>query len=808
MRVTVNRQLPTANRQPPTANRQPKNMFKNYFKVAIRNLRNNKVFASLNIAGLAIGMATAILIGLWISDELSYDHYNPHHERLAKMMITQTHGSDSYTGTTIAMPLGYAMESKYKDLFKRITLVSFHGLHVLAIGDKKISGSGIYAQELFPSMFGLTILNGNIQMLNDPSTIMIARSLAVSLFGNENPVNKTVLLDSKLNMKVGAVYEDLPENSSFAATALLLPWTNSANSYLSTNTNWQDHNGEGFVELNDQVTTTTATEKIKNLPTPFIKDWQETALVYPLDKLHLYGEFANGKPAGGRIQFVVLMGFIGAFVLLLACINFMNLSTARSSKRAKEVGIRKTIGSRSIHLIGQFLIESVCLTLIAFSIALLLAQLSLSFFNNLAGKHIFIPYGNPVFWLLCVGFALFTGLISGSYPAFYLSRFEPVKVLKGAFQGSRYNSIPRQVLVVMQFTVSLSLIIGTIVVYRQILYAKNRPTGYTREGLVTLPLSEDLYGHYDALRENLLRTGAVTEMAESSQPITNFDNNNGLDWRGKDPGLVVFFRNVNVTPEFGRTVSWKIKEGRDFSRAFSDSNSMILSEAAAKVTGISHPVGEIMKFGGKNRTVIGIVQDLLTNSPYDNVEPAIFLGDGYMSVITIRMKAGIPVPIAMTGIEKVFKKYNPGSPFIFQYNDDIYANKFAPEERVANLSAVFAGMAIFISCLGLFGLASFVAEQRTKEIGVRKVLGATMFSLWKMLSTQFVKLVLISLCIAIPLSYYGMNLWLQDYTYRDSISWWIFAAAGFSILLITLLTVSYQSIKAALMNPVNSLRSE
>ncbi len=783
-------------------------MFKNYFKVALRNLRNNKAFASINIAGLAIGMATAILIGLWISDELNFDHYNPNYKKLAKIMITQTHAGETYDETTITMPLGFTIQTKYRDLFKKVALISFPGGHVLATGDKKISGYGIYAQEFFPSMFGLTILNGNMQSLKDPSTIMISKSLAVSLFGDDNAVNKTILLDNNLSMKVGAVYGDLPENSSFATTTVLLPWTNPMNNYLSSNTNWNDHNGEGFVELNDNISESQATEKIKNVPTPFIKDWKEEALVYRLDKLHLYGEFKNGKPAGGRIQLVILMGFIGAFVLLLACINFMNLSTARSSKRAREVGIRKTMGSLPVHLIAQFLIESVFLTLFAFVIALFLAQVSLSFFNTLAGKHMFIPYGHFAFWLLCIGFALFTGLLSGSYPAFYLSSFQPVKVLKGAFQGSRYNSIPRQVLVVMQFTVSLCLIIGTVIVYRQILFTKDRPTGYTRDRLVTMPMTTELNGHYDALHEELLRTGAVTEMAASSYPMSQFNGGNSMDWRGKDPGFIIFFRNVNVTPEFGRTVGWKVTEGRDFSRAYADSNSIILSEATVKTIGIPHPVGEIVKFGGKNRTVIGVVQDMVTNSPYEPIEPAIFLGDGYLSVITVRIKAGHPLPMAMSAIEKVFKKYNPGSPFVYQYNDDEYAKKFATEERVANLSAVFAGMAIFISCLGMFGLASFIAEQRTKEIGVRKVLGATLFSLWKMLSTQFVKLVLISLCISIPLSYYGMNRWLQDYTYRETIAWWIFAVAGIGILLITLFTVSYQSIKAALMNPVKSLRSE
>jgi putative ABC transport system permease protein len=783
-------------------------MLKNYFKVAFRNLLNNKTFSSLNIIGLAVGMATAILIGLWLEDELSFDHYNVNHNSLGQLMVTQRYKDDVSTGATIAMPMGATLKSKYKDLFKQVSLASFHDIHVLAYDDKKISASGIFAEQPLPDMFGLDILKGNKNVLKDPSTIMIAHCLAVSLFGDSTAVNKTILLDNKLTMKIGAVYEDLPENSSFGGTVVLLPWTNPANQYLNSNTNWDDHNGELYVQLNDHITSVRATERIKNIPTPYIKGVVEEALVYPLDRMHLYGEFKNGKPDGGRIQIVTLLGIIGIFVLFLACINFMNLSTARSSKRAKEVGIRKTVGSLPIHLIAQFLIESVLLALIAFGIAVGIAQLSLPFFNHLSGKHVIIPYSNLVFWLICLVFALFTGIISGSYPAFYLSSFEPIKVLKGAFQGSRYNSIPRQVLVVLQFTVSLSLIIGTIIVYRQIIYAKDRPAGYTKEGLLSLPLSEDLYGHYDALRADLLRTGAVSEMAESSQPITQFNNNNSLDWRGKDPGLVVDFRNVNVTPEFGRTVGWHIKEGRDFSSAYADSSSIILSEAAVKAIGIPHPVGEIMKFSGNTYTVIGVVKDLLTNSPYEAIEPAIFLGDGYMSVITIRIKAGIPVHTAMAGIENVFKKYNPGSPFIYFFNDDAYAKKFVTEEHVGNLSAVFAGMAIFISCLGLFGLASFVAEQRTKEIGVRKVLGANLFSIWSLLSAQFVKLVVISLCIAIPLSYYGMNIWLQHYEYRNGISWWVFAVAGVSILVITLLTVSFQSIKAALMNPVRSLRSE
>ena len=784
-------------------------MIKNYFKVAFRNLRNNKVFASLNIIGLSIGMATAILIGLWIADELSFNHYYLNHKKLAQAMVHQRNKDDDYTGTTVAMPLGSALKTQYADLFKNVSLVSFPYDHLLGSGDKKISARGLYAQQSFPQMFSLEIVSGSRDILKDPTTVMIAHSLAVTLFGQTEAVNKMILLDNKINVKIGAVYKDLPENTNFAGTVLLMSWSNEENNYRSQNTNWQDHNGELYVELNDQITAAQATEKIKNVPTPFIKDWKETALVYPLDRTYLYSEFKNGVPTGGRIQFVVLFGIIGAFVLFLACINFMNLSTARSSKRAKEVGIRKAIGSRSIHLVGQFLIESIILTLIAFLISLFLVQLSLPLFNSLADKHMVLPFQNPVFWLLCLGFALFTGIVSGSYPAFYLSRFEPIKVLKGVFQGSRYNAVPRQVLVILQFTVSLSLIIGTIVVYRQISYTKNRPTGYDRESLITVPINtEDLDKHYEALRTDLLESGAVSQIAESSQPITEFQNNNSLDWRGKDPGLIVFFRNVNVSPEFGRTIGWKISRGRDFDRAYADSSSMILSESAAKVIGFSNPIGEAVKYNGKAYMVVGVVKDMVTNSPYEPIEPSVFLGDGGRYFITIRLKAGQPMQTNLTHIEKIFKKYNPASPFVYQPVEDEYVHKFSAEDRIGNLSSVFSGMAIFISCLGLFGLASFVSEQRTKEIGVRKVLGANVFSLWRMLSVQFIRLILISFCVAIPISYYGMSQWLLQFTYRESISWWIFAVAGLGILLITLITVSFQSIKAALMNPLKSLRTE
>ncbi len=787
-------------------------MLKNYLKIAWRNLTRSKGYSFINIVGLATGMAIALLIGLWITDEVSFDTYYPYYDRIAEVMITQSANGESSTGTTIAMTMGQALSKQYADDFKKTSLASFQQYdHLIAAGDKKLLRAGMWTQYEFPEIFSFRMLQGSSTALKETSTVLLAQSLATALFGKADPINKTLKVDNKLNLKIGGVYEDLPSNTSFHDTKILLPWGNKENSYLSTNTDWDDHNGQMFVELADHVTPEQVSARIKNLPTSHIKGWLEEALVYPLYKLHLYDVFNNGKAAGGRIQFVWLFGVIGGFVLLLACINFMNLSTARSEQRAKEVGIRKTIGSLRSQLIGQFFSESILVAFLAFLLAISLVFFSLPFFNSLAAKEMTIPWNSFLFWLMTIGFTLFTGIISGSYPALYLSSFEPAKVLKGTFRAARYASLPRRVLVVLQFSVSLALIIGTLIVFMQIQFAKDRPIGYSREGLITVGINTpDLERHYDAIRNDLLQTGVVENMAESSMTTTGFFNNNELYWRGKRPDQEsVFFRNVNVTTDFGKTIGWIILQGRDFSRSFAtDSSALILNEAAAKIIGIKNPVGESMKFGGRQRIVIGVVKDMVTNSPYEPIEPAIFLGDGYLQYITIRFKTGLPMHKALAGIERVFKKYNPASPFTYQFIDDDYARKFADEERIGSLATVFAGFAIFISCLGLFGLASFMAEQRTKEIGVRKVLGANLLTLWGLLSRDFVKLVFLSIFIAIPLAYYGMNQWLQHYPYRTGMPWWIFAVSGLGILLITLITVSFQSLKAAMANPVKSLRAE
>ena len=790
-------------------------MLTNYFKIAWRNLLKSKWYSSINIIGLATGMAVALLIGLWIWDELSFDKYHPNHGRLAQVMTTQTFNGETGTGPAVAIPMGIELRSKNYAEFRKVSLASWNFDHILAVDDKKISQSGMWVQSEFPGMLSLKMEMGRQDALKDPSSILLTHSLAKALFGKTNPMNKLVRVDNKLDMKVAGVFEDLPYNTSFNTSKFFLPWEKylSVESWLKdAQTQWGNHSFQLFVQLNENSDFEKTTLKIKDIPKRHVNEGREEVLLHPMDKWHLYSDFKNGKVAGGRIQFVWLFGIIGVFVLFLACINFMNLSTARSEKRAKEVGIRKTVGSLRQQLVGQFLSESIVVAFFAFVFAIGLVLIALPFFNRIADKQMVIPWSNPYFWLIALVFTFFTGLVSGSYPAFYLSGFEPIKVLKGTFQAGRFASVPRKVLVVVQFTVSVTLIIGTIIVFRQIQYAKNRPVGYSREGLITVFMNTpEIYGHYDALRTELLKTGVLENMAESNSPSTGvWSNQIGFDWKGKDPNAVPLFGIVAVTHDFGKTIGWQMIEGRDFSRNFpTDTGSIILNEAGVKLTGFKHPVGEIIKWNGKDRAVTGVVKDILMESPYMPVKPTVFfLEYGWANVITMRIKPNLALSEAIPKLEPVFKRFNPGSPFQYKFTDEEYAQKFSGEERIGNLATFFASLAIFISCLGLFGLASFVAEQRTKEIGVRKVLGASVFNLWRMLSKDFVSLVIISCVIAIPVAWYFLNQWLQKYEYRTGISWWIFAVAVMGAMSITLLTVSYQAIKAALKNPVRSLRTE
>jgi putative ABC transport system permease protein len=808
---------PFALRRKKYASPNPYDMFRNYFKIGFRNLNKNRGYSFINIGGLALGMAVAMTIGLWINDELSYDQYHDNYRDIAQVLQQSTFNGNRGTSRALPRPLETALRTEYGADFKYISMSSWTGEHILSAGDRFIGKTGNYYQEDFPEMLSLKMVSGTRKGLHDPSSILLSRSTAKALFGDRDPINEALQIDNKHEVKVIGVYEDLPHNTTFHDLAFMASWElHAAEDWVKQAlTTWDDNAFQMYVQVNPGADIKAVSEKIKKVKFNAVKDEQKfdpALILLPMTDWYLRGEFKDGKQAGGRIQMVRMFGFVGGFVLLLACINFMNLSTARSEKRAKEVGIRMAIGSVRSQLISQFLSESFLVVVFAFVVAMGLVMVSLQSFNEMADKRINIPWVNTWFWLASAGFIVVTTLTAGSYPALYLSSFRPVKALKGIFRVGRFSSLPRKVLVVVQFTVSVTLIIGTVIVYRQIQFAKDRPIGYDRDGLVMIFMkSDDFQGKFDALHNELRNSGAVLEMSESQSPLTDtWNNNGGFDWPGKDPELRAGFATNRITHEYGKTMNWVIKEGRDFSRDYStDSSAIILNEAAVKFMGLKEPVGTEVTWGPDKLHVIGVVKDVVTQSPYFPVRQAVYLL-GYKSLnwINLRLNPNKSADESIAMVESVFKKIIPNVPFDYKFVDQEFEQKFSSEIRIGKLASIFAVLAIAISCLGLFGLASFVAEQRTREIGIRKVLGASIGSLWRMLSGDFVILVLFACLVATPVAWYLLSDWLSRYEYRTEISWWIFAAAVGDALLITLATVSYQAIRAAIANPVNNLKAE
>jgi putative ABC transport system permease protein len=794
-------------------------MIKNYFKIAWRNLVKSKGYSAINIGGLAVGMAVAMLIGLWVYDELSFDKYHKNYDRIAQVM--QHANFNGKVETQVANPalMGPEIKAKYGSDFKYVVQSSWTGGHLLTVGDKNINKVGIFFEPDAPEMLSLKMVKGTRAGLKDPYSIMLSESTAESIFGKEDPIDKTIKFDRTYDVKVTGVYEDLPDNTSFREIKIMMPWDlwviqNPWSKQMDEP--WGSNFSQTFAQIADNTDMERVSAKIKNVKLNNVskeeKKYEWAVFLQPMSKWNLYNEFKNGKNNGGNIRYVRLFGVIGIFVLILACINFMNLTTARSEKRAKEVGIRKTVGSMRWQLIRQFFAESYLIVLLAFALSLILVILLLPMFNEVAGKKIEVPWQNPLFWVFSLAFILITGLLSGSYPAFYLSSFQPLKVLKGTFRVGKFASIPRKVLVVTQFTISVALIIGTIIVYQQIQYAKDRPIGYTKHGLINMGMEKEIREHYETIRTELKKSGAIEEMAASNSPLTQvWNTNGGFDWEGKDPNLAVDFPNNRVSYEFGKTVNWKIKEGRDFSREFAtDSAAFVINESAAKFLGIDKPVGKILKWNSEPFTIIGIVNDIMQESPFYPVRPTLYhIGKvENMHNLIFRLNPAQNVKQSLGSIEQVWKKFTPNVPFDYKFIDEEFGNKFRDTERIGKLSSYFAILAIFISCLGLFGMASFVAEQRTKEIGVRKVLGASVVNLWRLLSTEFFVLVILSSMIAIPIAWYYLDGWLDNYDYRITVSWKVFIMAAFIAFIITVLTVSFQAIKAAIANPIKSLRTE
>ncbi|MES3017787.1 MAG: ABC transporter permease [Bacteroidota bacterium] len=795
-------------------------MLKTYIKLAWRNFRSNKLHFLINIGGLAIGMSVAILIGLWIYDEVYFDRSFKNYNRIARVMQSKITGVGIQTTNVTPYPLAEVLRKDYGSHFDQVVLSSGIWPYTLSIGSKKLSQSGVFFEPNGPELLSLNMLSGKRNGLADPGSIFLSESASKALFGNSSPIGKIVNIDNAGNLpvKVTGVYEDMPYNSTFSDVKFIAPWKLffDSNGLKNMEDPWRPNSFTTYVLMAENADIENVSAAIKDVRLNHVNSrlaQQKPALfLQPMNRWHLYAEFKNGVNVGGRIQYVWLFATTGIFVLLLACINFMNLSTASSEKRAKEVGIRKVIGSQKSQLVKQFFTESFLVVVLAFSICIILVSLSLPFFNEVAGKKTAILWANPAFWLICLTFCTVTGIVAGIYPAFYLSSFKPIKVLKGAFSAGKSSFVSRKVLVVVQFTVSVVLIIGTLMVFKQIQFVKDRPVGYNRAGLIMVRLpSAEIHNHFDIVQRELQSTGSVVSVTESDAPATEvYSTSTGYEWKGKDPTVPAEFNAAQISYNYGKTVGWEFVAGRDFSKEFpGDSTGVILNETAARFMGLETPVGENITRDGKVLTIIGVVRDIVVESPYLPVKPSVFRFLDYPAgILMVRTNPEINPKVALAHIEKIYKKYNANEPFNFSFVDEDYARKFGNEERVGTLSGFFAGLAILISCLGLFGMASFMAEQRKKEIGIRKVLGATVMGIWQMLSKDFVKLIVISIVISIPIAWYVINSWLQNYSYRSEIPVSIFIVAGLTALLITILTISFQAIRAALMNPVRSLRSE
>ncbi len=799
-------------------------MLKNYFKIAWRSLLKNRLSTFINLGGLSVGMAVAMLIGCWIYNEWSFDRQFHNYSQIAQVWALWPGHKGAQR--QLPAPVVDELRSKFGSNFKQIIISSQTQEHVLAFNQKKLVRAGNFMDPEILELLSLPLLRGSRSALNDPHSIVLSASLAKAFFADADPIGQVIHMDDSLSVKVTGVYDDFPYTSSFRDLTFLSPWHLYENFDGETHHNrhsWGDNNWQVFVQLADHTDIDKVSEKIKTVKADN-DPWLDSAghnlntselFLHPMSRWHLYSDFRDGDRGSGRILYVKLFGLIGAFVLLLACINFMNLSTARSEKRAKEVGIRKTIGSLRRQLIGQFFTESLLVAMMALFIAMGLFQLSLPFFNELAETKLSIPWANPLWWMACFGFSVFTGLIAGSYPALYLSSFQPIKVLKGVFRVGRLALLPRKVLVVTQFTVSVAMIIGTVIVFRQVQYAKDRPVGYNKGGLFMMQLhSKNIYNHFAAFRNDLLNTGAIAEVSESVSPVTaSWPQNGGLTWTDHNSSIPSDpdFSMKGVSPEYAKTIGLQFIKGRDFrTGAFGyDAGTMILSESAANAMGLKDPIGKTITWMKLQFTVIGVVKNMVMESPYESPVPAMFyLAPWLMSNLTVRINPQISAQEAFRRISPIFTRYNPAEPFDYKFVDEEYDSRFRGESRIGELAGFFTILAIFISCLGLFGLASFVAEQRNREIGVRKVLGATVFNLWKLLSKDFVFLVVLSCVIAIPIAWWLLHQWLQQFPYRTAISWWIFVAAAAGAILITIATVSYQSIKAAMTNPIQNLRTE
>lgn len=789
-------------------------MFRNYFLTAWRNMLKTKGYSALNILGLAIGMAVALMIGLWVYDQYEFDRFVPDHGQLYTVRRNFNSNGTTLNFTSVSLKLADVLRTQVPEI-EYVAETDGEQGHVLVVGGKQFDLGGIAMGSDFFKMFQFPFLEGNAgTALKGLHSIVLTRATATALFGKQDPMGKTVRIDNRDNLVVTGVLEDLPYNSSFQFD-LVLPFAYSEQVHRyyanGARTSFGNNSFGIYVRLKAGIPYRQVAPKIRDIEhteTDNTNAMYSEVVLQPLANWHLYGNYVNGQEKGGFLEYVRMFAIIGGLVLLIACINFINLTTARSERRAKEVGVRKAIGSRRKDLIVQFLAESFLLTLVAALLSMALVQMALPAFNALTGSKIRLPVSSGVFWMVMLGCVAVVALIAGSRPAFILSSFNPVKVLKGGGSASgRAGTWPRKILVVTQFGCSIALIIGTIVVYRQIQYAKERPTGYSIDRLMMTWMNDELRHNYTALKNELLAKGIASSVTMASSPATDVYYHSDVAWPGKMAGETIEMGTIFVSDDYFRTLGMGLAAGRDFRPA--DTLTAIFNEAAIRRMRIQQPVGQVITWD-TTRRIIGVAKNALMVSPFAPADLTMFLYSptNAGNVMMYKLSPSIRTADAIAGLNALFAKYNPSYPYKYSWADERYAAKFHLEVLVGKLAGIFAALAIFISCLGLFGLAAYMAEQRTREIGIRKVLGASVGQVWVLLSREFLLLVGVSCGIASPVAYYFLEQWLLKYDYRISIGAGVFLAAAAMAIVITVLTVSFQAVRAAVASPAKALRSE
>ena len=789
-------------------------MIRNYFLTAWRNMLKTKGYSTLNISGLAIGMAVALMIGLWVHDQYCYDKFLPDYGQLYQVRRNFNSNGEILNFTTTSLKLADVLRTQVPEI-AYVAETDNNQHHVLLVDGKKFYPEGMAIGGDFLQMFQFPLLEGNAATaLKETYSIVLTRHLAEALFGKTDPMGRTVRIDNQHDVVVKGVLKDLPYNSSFQFEFLLpFAYSESVHRYIANGgmSSFGNNNLSQYVRLKPGITYSQVAPKLANIEHTETNNQNamlSQVVLQPLSNWHLYGNYINGKETGGFLDYVHMFTIIGVLVLLIACINFINLATARSERRAKEVGVRKAIGSQRKDLIIQFLAESFLLTLIAGLLAIVLATLVLPSFNALTASRITMPVTDPGFWVLLLGCVVLVALIAGGRPAFILSSFNTVKVLKGGGAVGRSGSLPRKILVVTQFGCSIALIIGTIIIYRQIQYAKERPSGYSLDRLMMTWMNGELSRNYVALKNELIQQGIASSVTMATSPATDIEwHSNVGQWPGKQAGETIEMGTILVSDDYFRTLGMGLAAGRDFGKT--DTLNVIFNEAAIARMRIKQPIGRVISWD-TTRRIIGVAKNALMLSPFSAADPTMFIysPSGADNVMMYRLSPSVRTQDATAALTSLFGKYNPSYPYRYYFADQRYATKFNLEVLVGKLAGIFAALAIFISCLGLFGLAAYMAEQRTREIGIRKVLGASVTQVWLLLSKDFLVLAGISCLIACPLAFYFLHGWLMKYDYRITIGAGVFVVGAVMALLITVVTVSFQAIRAALANPVKALRSE